>query len=313
MTTKTTSPAPIRRYLVPSKVMPAIVGYMAREANQVVVLKRGSGKVCQMLVWDLATDQVIPGQWMKATPLFQDCDVSPDGRYFVGVYQDYRGVREARDPNSTNCWIAISRPPYFTALAGWHRGYNWGRGCVWVSNEIVAIDGAELPMQRATPLVRVHQAAYDGPNPLIQTAGEDFRLKRDGWEQGKANTPARREQFPTVPVIKRGYGDELWDPFEHEATYWKRSIRGGRIELLKAASRIFIQLRARDGALIREVTSPEYGQGWFDADLDGCLIYAEDGCLWRWPGFPEGEPVCVADLSGLKFKALPPPDWALAW
>jgi hypothetical protein len=126
------------------KVIPArVYGYVARKANQVVVLRQGPHRVCQMLVWDLATDVVTPGQWVRAHVFFERCDVSPDGKYFVAALSDYSTTTRSRGsaPEELRTgWTAISRPPYFSALALWFSGCSWNGGGVWNGNRRVALN-----------------------------------------------------------------------------------------------------------------------------------------------------------------------------
>src|SRR5690349_10309226 len=91
---------------------------MAREANRAVIFRRGPYIWTQLILWDTQKDTFTEGQWFKGTIYNERCDISPDGSklvYFAAKhYKRY-------DPNAVtlNNWTAISRPPYFTALAMW--------------------------------------------------------------------------------------------------------------------------------------------------------------------------------------------------
>jgi hypothetical protein len=84
---------------------------IARERRRAVVFRRGPSRLVRLLIWELGSDTLVGGQWLKGRIYEQRCDVSPDGEmlaYFAASY---------RPPFET--WTAISRPPYLTALALW--------------------------------------------------------------------------------------------------------------------------------------------------------------------------------------------------
>src|SRR5260221_8777157 len=89
---------------------------LARDVHQAVILRRGPHIWTQMLLWNTKTDTFTEGQWLKGTLYPRRCDLSPDGSkliYFVAKHYKH------------NYWTAISRPPYFTALAMWDTSGTW--------------------------------------------------------------------------------------------------------------------------------------------------------------------------------------------
>ncbi len=97
-----TPPAPAR-----------VFGFVATEADVCVLLRRGPSRRVLMVRWDLATDEFEIGQWLKLAVFPERCDLSPDGLLFATNALDYR----PNDP--VGPYVAVSRPPFFTALALW--------------------------------------------------------------------------------------------------------------------------------------------------------------------------------------------------
>jgi hypothetical protein len=97
---------------------------LAREASVGVILRKGPSRFVQMIKWHTDTDQFELGQWMKARVYEDKCDLSPDGKLFIYFVLKGDGVSKRRDYGMT--WTAISKPPYFTALALWPEHGTWG-------------------------------------------------------------------------------------------------------------------------------------------------------------------------------------------
>ena len=79
-----------------------------------------------MLRWNLRTDRIEGGQWIKARIHVDRSDISPDGELVAAFVASYR--------KAPGTWTAISRPPYFTALAVWPKGDTWGGGGLFGSD-----------------------------------------------------------------------------------------------------------------------------------------------------------------------------------
>src|SRR5688572_26792862 len=98
--------------------------YMARQAPRAVVLRRGPTDWARLSVWDTETDRFEHGQWMKGRVYERRSDVSADGQLFAAFVRQSGG----RNPAGADSWIALSRPPYFTALAVWFVGGTYHTG-----------------------------------------------------------------------------------------------------------------------------------------------------------------------------------------
>lgn len=267
-----------------------IDGVIARKANKAVILRRGPTKHIQMLIWDFKTDHVQAGQWVKnqSITLF---GVSDDAEYVSTIGADYRPVEKVKRNHQIQNWLAISHPPFFTAVGLWELdNYNCNIEAA-NSNNLV---NKPLP-ERALSLAA---RTWDYESRAL--------LEADGWEITFEDEKSERHYFS-------GY------------KYKVNSL----VKQTKALSRGYIQINilGRNHATLREnvttllvaqkndgviETVREWPQRiWIDLDNAGRLVYADKGCLWAWENFPEGEPKLIADLNGNTFEEVAPPDWAL--
>ncbi|MCP5086024.1 MAG: hypothetical protein GY952_04355 [Rhodobacteraceae bacterium] len=97
--------------------------FFATDNSKAVILRQGPSKTFRMVLWDRADDTFEDGQWLKHKVYVDRCDLSPDGEHFVYFALDGRWKAEAK-----GSYTAISRPPYFTALALFPQGDTWGGG-----------------------------------------------------------------------------------------------------------------------------------------------------------------------------------------
>ena len=139
--------------------------YLAREAPVGVVLRRGPSDWVRLSLWHTDEDRFEHGQWMRARVFERRSDLSSDGSLFVAF------VRGSAGPNrgNTDTWVALSRPPFFTALALWFVGgtyYTGGyfpeRKRLWLGWDSPQPDQGRLPHvagndQRATAVHRRHE------------------------------------------------------------------------------------------------------------------------------------------------------------
>jgi hypothetical protein len=97
---------------------------LARQAPVGVVIRRGPSKWWHLTLWDTRHDRFTSGQWFHGSMYPDKCDLAPDGKLFSYCVGKFRRTEEDRGYDST--WLAVSRPPYFTALALWPVGGTWG-------------------------------------------------------------------------------------------------------------------------------------------------------------------------------------------
>ncbi|MCU9848562.1 hypothetical protein OEZ60_11120 [Defluviimonas sp. WL0024] len=134
--------------------------YFARDNDRAVILRQGPSKQFRLILWHRDTDTFEDGQWLKHKVYPERCDLSPDGRHFLyfALNGDWSGVSEG-------AYSALSRPPYFTALALFPEGSTWGGGGRFLDNvHYVAVGGADV-IGRDDGLVRLYQRTPDKDCP----------------------------------------------------------------------------------------------------------------------------------------------------
>ena len=123
-----------------------LVVYLAREAPIGIILRRGPSAWARLSVWRTDTDTFEHGQWLGGRVYERRSDVSADGSLFVYF------ARKSTNPWPQDTWVAISRPPSFTALALWFVGgtYHTG-GCFPDRQSVWPGFGAGPPVQGRLP------------------------------------------------------------------------------------------------------------------------------------------------------------------
>ena len=185
---------------------------IARERRIGVIFRRGPSNVVRLIRWTLGDDRFEPGQWLKARVHELRCDLSPAGEYLCYFATSYRNPYRATATISRPTWTAISRPPYFTALALWPKGDSWGGGGLFASKVRLRLNHRPEPYHPDTE----EMALADGftlpkrfqVEPLWENAGwgEDdpirlMRMERDGWFMLQAARGQWQSQRAPVRVI----------------------------------------------------------------------------------------------------------------
>ncbi|HWD37991.1 MAG TPA: hypothetical protein VG944_04030 [Fimbriimonas sp.] len=258
----------------------------AASAPLAVVFRQGPPRQTQQLLWNLDTDELVPGQWIKAYLTISDCDLSPDGRYLLGVFQDDRFKRQERAVDgglkqALPYWTALSKPPYFTALAIWF-----------------------------------HQAPYDHKGGYWHNASElRVSMPDRDWDRGKFlcappfdvrhETNPRRRSVTALQMVRSGWARRSDDaPSAKAPSTW-----------VKAGDRVTLRRRVR--LVLDDVWAVELGQNrtiddiqpsFLEFDSRGRVIFAQDGRLFAWENCPQGSPKLIADLTSNRFEPAPAPN-----
>src|SRR5205085_2662950 len=119
------------------------------------------------------------GQWLHGRVYEDRCDLSPDGAFFLYfARQDRRGAVEA---GYGYAWTALSRPPYFTALALWPQRSTWLGGGVFEGRRTLLLNtcGIEPHPDHPPKAVRVRGSG----GRLVSGWSYLERLARDGWRR----------------------------------------------------------------------------------------------------------------------------------
>jgi hypothetical protein len=241
-------------------------------------------------LWHTDSDTFEHGQWMAARVYERRCDLSPDGSLFVAF------VRGSSRTGNADSWIAVSRPPWFTALAFWPVGGTYCTGgfftsdhALWLPVGPVAPEGGELP----------HWLSIDsGPDAYIDRSDNwtertvHFnRLLRDGWtrvDDARLETWAHPAPSGTVTLLMTAHSDRDFRAFGGPHVLEYAVVDGTRDEMI-----------------------PIGRATWADWDQRGRLVIASNGRLICWD--PSGGFDQIADLNDQTPDPQPAPERARAW
>jgi hypothetical protein len=260
---------------------------MARRAEVAVILRRGPARWVELILWDTKKDRFQRGQWFHGKIYDERCDISPDGTKFIYFAAKYGKKWDADMPDT---WTAISKPPYFTALALWPNGGTYGGGglflddqCFWHADWNPIRTGFSLK-----GLTEVSDAtAGVGFDEKFRDDRMYLRLQHTGWEVIEQQKRLRLKWKKAAPVRK---GELLLD----------RTLNTPRYFLI----------------LPNEQTKPQpLDAQWADWDNSGRLVIAHQGKIlagkWdRRHGLRFEE---LADLNGDQPVGLEAPEWARRW
>lgn len=290
---------------------------LARNGLSAVVFRRGPSKQVCLIRWWLDSDQIEVGQWFKGRVYERRSDLSPNGQLLVYLAAKHTGL---------GTWNAVSRPPYFTALALWPNLGAWGGGGLFETDRSLGLNTrstqpllhGDCKLPKTITVGRV--AAWGGhgeDNPI-----EHARMERDGW-------------CITSPGHHSGYRREAparWT-FDVPETYERLQPRVRHKDAQKAPLRLRRELRAMavtDGPWRLHDFSLHSGADelrrftacdWADWQSNGDLLVATGGCLYRLPAKaaalaapePLNHATLVADLKPLRFAPIAAPAWATQW
>jgi hypothetical protein len=283
---------------------------VARKTPVAVVFRRGPSRQVELLRWNLVTDEVQPGQWLKGRIYERRCDLAPSGDlllYFAAKYE-----------TTLRTWTAISRVPFLTALALWPKGDAWGGGGLFSSERAIELNHRPEEMALAKGF-RLAKRMRVGPFGDRSGFGEDEpihheRLVREGWTLLERDSQVR-ERATT----------DRWLTFDPPIVY-RREIGVGRATATLELSidglmeqdgpwYLLSYRLLRDDAVIRDLGKAD----WADRSPNGDLLLAQDGRLLRLAspmssdGWATTNPVLVTDLAPHRFESRIAPPSATQW
>lgn len=270
---------------------------LASAAPRAVILRRGPSNWTQVILWQTNTDTFEYGQWFHGSFYPEVCDLSPDGTlflYFVSKYQ----IEGKADPAYTHKWTAISKPPYFTALALWPAGdvfrMKLGGGVfldartVWLWHHDMVPHPDHLPLGLT---IVPHSDLADLPEPHQAPQGRGWRVRDPGhWPERGAKWTAdtrmiREKRQPRAPC---SLIESIHDRWGHVRRY----------HLLDRAQDVLVPLDAT----------------WADLDQHGRLVFARAGKVFA--GTLQDAAIhetLLADFNPQQFTEVIAPDWATHW
>jgi len=318
----TTPPAPARLFVL-----------LAREAPAGVILRRGPSDWVQMIHWDTKNDVFTPGQWFHGRVYEYKCDLNPNGKFIV--YHAYKRGNRGAHPDYGNAWTAISRPPYFTALALWPHYNGYGGGSYFPKHNVMLLnhlDENRVPHPKHQPpkgwnILEADEYAHmpfsiysmiqlrDGWRPVGEagksphfSAGFGKRIERRGrdvWIHGLLFGKSRK--FPTLAKTQSGM--KLICDF---MGYSEQETRGRyRFHLYNPVPIYWYRMISEKNGLEYELEDAI----WADIDGRGRIVLAKDGKLLTAAITDQGELSLIelADFNTNKPERVKTPAWAKKW
>jgi hypothetical protein len=132
---------------------------LARDAPTALVIRRGPSAWCHLVRWDLATDRLEHGAWIRGRIFAERSDLSPDGELLVAFV--YQGAR-ART-TYTDAWTAVSRPPWLHALALWPQGPTYGGGGRFTDRRTLVLRACSTATHPDHPAIGLSVSPGDPP------------------------------------------------------------------------------------------------------------------------------------------------------
>lgn len=281
---------------------------LSRGSPQGVVFRRGPSSQVLLIKWNVDADSFEPGRWLKGRIYERRCDLSPDGELLVYFAADCR--------RPIWSWTAISRPPFFTALALWPKGDCWGGGGMFASNTELLLNHRRNEMALAPEFSVPKWLSVDTCGEWAGS-GEDLiwssRLLRDGW---------KLTAYPDKTKDDRGA--EVWIEYDPPATWekahplWpeKHSLRMSILGIKERNGSWYVtehSIRSKNG-----YTGAIGRSDWADWSGDGHLLFAQSGCLYRLRPVkgrfgPIEESEQIADFNDLRFERVEPTNEARSW
>lgn len=287
--------------LMPQSLPPARLDViLARAAHCAVMIRRGPTAWTRLSLWHTDTDTFEHGQWFRGRIYAERSDLSPDGRLFIYFAAKNTGYTIDPQTDYATSWIAVSRPPYFTALALWNVGTTYCPGALFEDNHTVwlpfsAGDAAAHPNHPPKRLTFLTDKPLDTP-PFF------YRLERDGWQRETG-----KEAIPVAWwVPKRG----------QESVYWSKTHPSSRFQLVLERRMIGYESRLTYFIAHPErhtlVTLDDFS--WADWDHRGRLVGAWHGQILALnPEAPNEEVIVLEDVNDQQPDPQPAPDWAQHW
>jgi hypothetical protein len=295
--------SPVNNTLKPCRAF----AILACDAPLAVILRRGPSDWVQLIRWETTSDNIEYGQWFKGRIYERRCDLSPNGKLFL--YFARKTNKKMLDEQSyTDVWTAVSKPPYFTALALWPKGNSWNGGGVFDDDRTIRLNHNPERM-----------AAHPDHEPSglsiimdFDNKGEDASiypqlLLRHGWE-----------------FVQDGHGEykePKWRWKLNQPNIWRKTIKRYGLSLLMkligSKQYYYGDKLVLEYLVVDEQTNKTYpieNATWADWDQQGRLVYIAKGLLIGQQFKSELKlPRVIADLNPQVPYSVTTPEWATTW
>lgn len=273
---------------------------LAREAPIGVIFRRGPSHWVQLIKWYTDTDTFELGHWFHGRIYEKSCDLSPNGDLLV-YYALKIGRRSPRTHEYTHTWIAISKPPWLTALALWFKGdacYGGGlfqdHQTLWINHspQIPQPDKGYVP--QSLDVILSHEVCNDR---LISKT----RLERDGWNL---------HQEIKYHEITHGFATDTPEILcKCHPEYGVSLLMESSFKKFDIVSRYSLEDNKTGERY------PITGATWADWDQQGRLIFVKYGGLFtaNLSEFAEIEAIQIADFNNDEPVEITPPEYAEKW
>ncbi|WP_114947449.1 hypothetical protein [Microvirga calopogonii] len=262
---------------------------LAASAPVAIILRRGPTEQVCVIHWDLSRDRFEIGQWFKGRIL--EAALSPGGKWLVAFCSKHGRT-----------WTSLSRSPYLTAHAIWHKADHWpGGGCFPTDDRLL--------LKHSKEETEVNAFAGRIPDEIIvelvdlrDIAG--IELQAGSWQ--------------AIPVE---WSRRSSDPSSERLPVWAKTAQLGHRLIQTGRGQFFLENPHE--AMSVDVSSFDWRD--LDSSTPGDLLFSTQGRLYRLnatrllEGFKEleaaeeivGASTLLADFTNLAFEPKAAPTWAL--
>ncbi len=273
---------------------------LAREAPVGVILRRGPSKWVQLIKWNTESDTFEAGQWFRGRVFEYSGDLSPDGRLFF--YIAHKRDNQQDRPDYSDGWMAVSKPPYFTALALWPiKAQPDGH---FIDNSTLQLYGRSNPHPDHLPSEL--NVVNDNPDGFTSFPYHDAFLAHHGWT-------------PTGLFSNDGNNEHLsWAGYDREKIRWVKNLPSSHIRAQWRGFRVNIPGGALNHFNYTFVSNNQdfalQGANWADFDQQGRLVLAKDGKIFSAEIQNNALQLTeLADFNANQHEPVETPDWAKKW
>lgn len=303
---------------------------LAREAPVGVIFRRGPSDWVQMIHWDTLKDVFTPGQWFHGRIYERKSDLSPNGKLLA--YYAYKPRNRERHPDYSDHWTAISKPPYFTALALWHHWNLYGGGGYFYKNNRMLLnhnDDNRNPHPNHQPPKKLEIVEADDYSHMPEGVFE-YVLVRDGWQPINVDGSPAYDNRPYGKIFhSTKYGSQIWFLRANPAEFLLKKNKELALicEIIRDPHRLqhvgvyrisfhyqalpYYRYRIKDLTLSKEFHLPSIT--WADIDHQNRLVLARNGKLFSatvQDGLTLTE---LADFNANQPENVSTPGWASEW